>query len=142
MIPGSDRWGVLDSKGAATDVLGADAATLADVITGVSQVSTPGTGTNTTQFVFKNSAGVAISSVRVMEGYMSDINGAPVTAITSWAAATNGYVDPLVTGKIHNLITTPAGLLGILFTGTATTRYCTFALPNGKLLISSALVFN
>lgn len=123
-------------------VQGAELVTLKDVITSISQVSVPASGSNTTQFTFLNSKGQAVGSARVLSAYLSDVNGLPVAAITSWAAAVNGWVDPLVTGKIHNVGTTAAGLLGILFTGTAATRYCTFILPNDQQIISGPLVIN
>lgn len=115
---------------------------LNDAVTGVTQASVPATGSNAAQFSFFNADGQRLNSPRLLDAYMSDINGAPVTAITSWVGLVNGYVDPLVSGKIHNVITSAIGLLGVTFTGTAATRYCTFVLPNGKLLISGPIIIN
>lgn len=142
MIVGADRIAVFGFTGLRREVLDADLATLYDAIHSVTQTSTPATGSNGTQFIFKNANGDPISSIRSIEAWISDVNGAPVTAITSFAALTNGNVDVLVVGKIYNVQCTAAGLLGITFTGTAATRYVTFRLPSGRLLTSTAIVIN
>lgn len=142
MIQGADRIAVYNLTGTKREVLDADLAILYDYIHSVDQVSTPASGTNGTQFTFKNSKGEAISSIRSLEAWISDVNGAPVTAITSFAALTNGNVDVKVVGKIYNVQCTAAGLLGITFTGSAATRYVTFRMPSGRLLVSGAIVIN
>lgn len=142
MIQGADRFAVNSFLGNRREVMEADLATLYDAIMTVDQVSTPASGTNGTQFTFKNAKGEAISTIRSLEAWISDANGAPVTAITSFAALTNGNVDVIVVGKIYNVQCTAAGLLGITFTGSAATRYVTFRLPSGRLLVSGAIVIN
>jgi len=119
-----------------------DLNTVADAIVSMSTTATPATGSNTVQFVFKDGTGAAIASKRSMIAYISDIDGAPVTAVTTFAAATNGSVDLLIVGKQYRCLTTAAGLLGLLVTATAATYYVSFVLPNGKILTSSAIVSN
>lgn len=113
-----------------------------DEIVTMTTSATPASGSNGVQFVFKNRHGVAIASKRAMTMWISDVNGAPVAAGTSVAALTNGSVDTLVTGKIANVITSAAGLLGVTLTAEAATYYLSFGLPNGRILTSSALVVN
>lgn len=113
-----------------------------DAIASFTTTATPASGSCGVQFVFKNAAGVAVSSVRVLEAWISDINGLPVTAITSFAALTNGSVDLKIVGKIYNLITTAAGLMGVTFTGSAATRYMSVRLNNGTVLTSTAIIIN
>lgn len=128
--------------GTAVTADGADLNTVDDAIVSMTTTATPASGSNGVQFVFLNGAGVAIASKRSLIGYISDIDGAPVTAVTSFAALTNGSVDLLVTGKQYRCLTTAAGLLGLTVTGSAATRYVSFVLPNGKILTSSAIVIN
>ena len=142
MIIGAGKLGVTNAAGNKVDITDAEIGILDDIIVGMTQVSTPASGTNGTQFVFTNADGVAIASARTLEAYISDVNGLPVAAITSFAALTNGSVDLKIVGKIYNVMTTAAGLLGITFTGSAATRYVTFVLPNGLRLISTAIVIN
>lgn len=113
-----------------------------DGITSMTTSATPASGSNTVQFVFKNGAGNAITGIRRMTAWISDINGAPVTAVTSFAAATNGNVDLMIVGKIYAVQCTAAGLLGLLVTGSAATRYVSFQLTDGTILTSSAIVIN
>ncbi len=113
-----------------------------DLIASMTTTTTPATGSCAVQFVFKNAEGRTITGIRSFEGWISSSVGAPVTAVTSFAALTNGSVDVKVTGKIYNVLTTAAGLLGLTVTGTAATRYITFRLANGRLLTSSAIVIN
>ena len=119
-----------------------DLNTVADAIVSMSTTATPASGSNGVQFVFKDGTGTAIASQRSMISYISDVNGAPVTAVTSFAALTNGSVDLLIVGKQYRVLTTAAGLLGLTVTGSAGTVYVSFQLPNGKILTSSALVIN
>ena len=119
-----------------------DLNTVADAIVSMTTTATPATGSNGVQFVFLDGTGTAIASKRSLIGYISDIDGAPVTAVTSFAALTNGSVDLLIVGKQYRCLTTAAGLLGLTVTGSAATRYVSFVLPNGKILTSSAIVIN
>ncbi len=113
-----------------------------DQITSMTTTATPGTGSNGVQFVFKNGAGNAVTGVRRITSWISDSAGAPVTAVTSFVALTNGNVDLIVTGKIYACQTTAAGLLGLTVTGSAATRYVSFQLNDGTILTSSAIVIN
>lgn len=108
----------------------------------VTQTSTPATGTNGTQFVFKNAAGAAISRVYSGTAYISDVNGAHSTAITSMAALTNGSLSTLVTGKVIEFTSKNDGTLGITFTATSGSYYITFVLPGGVISTSTVLTVN
>lgn len=113
-----------------------------DQITQMTTAATPASGSNGVQFVFKNGAGNAITGIRRLTAWISDINGAPVTAVTSFAALTNGNVDLMIVGKIYAVQCTAAGLLGLTVTGSAATRYVAFQLTDGTILVSSAIVIN
>jgi hypothetical protein len=142
MIQGADRLGVYNSAGTKVDVTDAEVATLDDLVFSVTTTATPASGTCGVQFVFKNADGSAIASKRAITAYLSDSAGAHVTAITSFAALTNGSISSLVAGKVIVATTTAAGLLGLTLTGSAATYYVTFILPNGQLLTSGALTIN
>lgn len=112
-------------------------------VASVTTSTTPGTGTVAIQFVFKDSSGITLTTPSTMLMYLSASSGLThATAATSFAALTNGAVTSLVTGQHAVVTTTAAGLLGITMVATAGTRYVTFVLPNGKLLVSGALVTN
>lgn len=109
----------------------------------ISQVSTPASGSNGTQFTFKNSAGTAIAFPATLLMIIVDVNGILATALTSVAALTNGKCITLVTGQIAVVQTSAAGLLGITFTMTTGSYYCAFINPaNGKNLASTVLTIN
>lgn len=116
---------------------------LAGEIASVSQVSTPASGSNGTQFTFKNAAGVAVSGVRTMLAYISTDAGVQAAAVDGLAVLTNGGLTELVTGKTCVVTTTSAGLLGVTLTeSSASSYYLSFVLPNGRVITSTALVVN
>ena len=114
----------------------------AGIPTTASQASTPATGSNATQFTFKNAAGSTIGRIYSGLAYISDINGGHSAAITSMAIATNGSLSTLVTGKVIEFTTTAGGLLGITFTATTGSYYITFVMPGGKIVTSTVLTVN
>lgn len=116
--------------------------TLHNIIASMTTTATPASGTCGVQFVFKNAAGTTIATNRAMVMYLSGSTGLPVAAQTSVAALINGYVDTTVTGKVAQVTTSAAGLLGVTLTATAGTYYLSFVLPNGAIITSSALVVN
>lgn len=121
---------------------GTEINTLANEIATVSQVSTPASGTNGTQFTFKNAAGATVSAVRGMTMYYSTSAGVPTTAATGFATLTNGVVVTLVTGSVGFVTCSAAGLLGVTVTDSAGAHYLSFVLPNGKVITSTVLTVN
>jgi len=113
-----------------------------DRVWGITQTSTPATGSNGTQFVFKDLEGNALVEAVSGIGYISNSAGQQSTAITSVATLTNGDVDTIITGKLFHFTTEANGTLGITFTGNAGAYYCAFVLPSGKLWVSSVLTVN
>ena len=114
-----------------------------DAIKTVSQTEVSASGSTTVQFTFKNVAGTAITGIRNMLMWLSDSAGAPVSAATSLAVATNGAVTTLVVGQFSNVQCSAAGLLGVTVTvAGATTKYLSFKLPDGKVLTSTVLTIN
>jgi hypothetical protein len=113
-----------------------------DLVWGITQTSTPATGTNGTQFVFKDLEGVALVQAISGIGYISNVAGQQSTAITSVATLTNGDVTTIVTGKLFHFTTEANGTLGITFTGGTGAYYCSFVLPTGKIFTSSVLTVN
>lgn len=111
----------------------------ADRVWGITQTSTPASGSNGTQFVFKDLAGNALVEAVSGIGYISNSAGQQSTAITSVATRTNGDVTTIVTGKLFHFTTEANGTLGITFTGSAGSYYCSFVLPSGKIWTSTVL---
>jgi len=112
-------------------------------VASVTTTATPASGTCGVQFVFKDSSGITLTTPSTMHMYLSASSGLThATAITSFAALTNGACTSLVTGQHAIVTTTAAGLLGLTLTGSAATRYVVFVLPSGKHLISGALTIN
>jgi hypothetical protein len=109
---------------------------------GVTTVSTtPASGSCAAQFQLINIAG-NIGSITAGDLYLSDVNGAMVTAQTSIVVLTNGAIQQTGTGRTAGFTSTAAGLLGLTLTAAAGTYYIAFKLPSGKPAISSALVVN
>lgn len=132
-------------NGTAVTTAAATLNVLTDNVTSVATATTPASGTCAVQLTFKNRAAAAISSVRRMQMYISDVNGVPSTAVTSFATLTNGTVDTAatgVTGKYTWVNTTSAGLLGITVTASAGTYYLSFVLAEGRVITTSAIVVN
>lgn len=114
----------------------------ADRVWGITQTSTPASGSNGTQFVFKDLEGVALVQAVSGIGYISAATGQQSTAITSVATLTNGDIITLVTGSVFLFTTEANGTLGITFTGSAGSYYCTFILPSGKLHTSTVITIS
>lgn len=110
-----------------------------DIVASVTTTAVNNTGSNAVQFVFKNAAGLPISSVRSMTMYTSDVNGVPATAVTSYATLTNGTIVTTKTGAVAQVNTTAAGLLGCTLTMTTGTYYLSFVLQNGTIITSTAI---
>ena len=130
------------AAGTAVTSTAAEINKLAGMPVSVITSATPGTGSNTAQFTFKNAAGATISRVFSGIAYISDINGAHVGAQTSFAAATNGSISSLMTGKVIEFTTTSGGLLGLTLTASNGSYYVTFVLPEGIIATSTVLTVN
>ena len=74
--------------------------------------------------------------------YASNSTGLATGAVTSCAVLTNGMVIPLSATLAWQVTTSAAGLLGVTLTASAGTYYLAMRLPNGKLLVSDAIVVN
>lgn len=120
----------------------AELSAYADQPASVTQVSTPATGTNGTQFTFKNTAGATISHAFSGDAYFSNSTGLALAAVTSGAVLTNGMWQDVAAGKVARYTTTAAGLLGVTTTMTTGSYYITFVLPSGKLVTSTVLTVN
>ena len=114
----------------------------ADDIASVTTSATPASGSNAAQFTFKNRGAVAVTGRRVLKAWLCDASGDPVGAATSIVKLTNGFTDQLITGKVVQAETSAAGLYGVTLTHAAGTYYMAFDLPNGRILVSGALVVN
>lgn len=93
-----------------------------------------------------NRGQAAITSRRALTCYLSDAaTGAGVTATapaTSVAAGANGKVDALVTKKVFLCTTNASGALDIVITETGmATWYLVVVMPDGRLVVSSAITF-
>ena len=148
-IKGTKSWlglqtfgGGMALSGTTVTATGGEINTLAGQIASVSQVSVPATGSNATQFTFKNAAGAPITGIRALTMYASDASGNQTAAVTSYAALTNGAITTLVAGKIGWVTTTTAGLLGLTLTASAGTYYVSFQILNDKAVTSAAIVCN
>lgn len=128
--------------GVAITPVAAEFNTLTDLPASVTTSTTPASGTCAVQFVFKNSAGTALSHALTGLLYFSNSTGLSVANVTSAAVLTNGAQVELKVGYVDLFVTTAAGLFGTTVTASAGTYYITFMLPNGKLLTSSAIVVN
>ena len=128
--------------GTAVTASAAELNTTTGTPTSITTAATPGSGTNTAQFVFKNAAGAAISRAFSGIAYISDINGAHVGAQTAFAIATNGSLTQLVGGKVIEFTSTSSGLLGLTLTGAGGSYYITFVLPQGVIATSSVITLN
>ena len=128
--------------GTAVTASAAELNTTTGTPTSITTAATPGSGTNTAQFVFKNAAGAAISRVFSGIAYISDINGAHVGTQTAFAIATNGSLTQLVGGKVIEFTSTSSGLLGLTLTGAGGSYYITFVLPQGVIATSSVITLN
>ena len=104
--------------------------------------TTPATGTCAVQFTLKDSKGVAITYAYSTIMYASNSTGLATGAVTSCAVLTNGMVIPLSATLAWQVTTSAAGLLGVTLTASAGTYYLAMRLPNGKLLVSDAIVVN
>jgi hypothetical protein len=106
-----------------------------------------GTTINVAVVVKQDKAATAVSSRRVLDVYLSDSStGAGIigTAPSSGGAiGTNGVILASVTAnKYYKVLTTAAGLFDITFTEAgAKTFYLVVVMPNGRLVVSSAITF-
>lgn len=116
--------------------------TLTNLPASITTTATPATGTCGVQFVFKDSAGVAITHAISGEAYFSTVTGLAFAPATSAAVLTNGAWLDDVAGTTAKFITTAAGLLGVTVTAAMGSYYLSFQLPNGKILTSSILTVN
>ena len=131
----------LNKLAGATPVV-AEINTLTNLPASVTTTATPATGTCGVQFVFKDSAGVAITHAISGQAYFSNSTGLAIAHATSAAVLTNGAWVDLVAGYTGMFVTTAAGLLGVTVTGGAAGYYLSFQLPNGKIITSSVLTVN
>ena len=139
---GALHYGLLkDLAGTTLTATHAELNVLHDLVNSVSMTSTPATGSCAVQFTLKNAAGAAISHTHAGLFYISDVNGVPVAAVTSYATLVNGTVVSMVTGNIALGVSTAAGLLGVTVTGTSGTRYISFITRSG-IITSGAIVIN
>lgn len=140
-----DRAAVLEAKsGANTTATAGELNTLDGVPVTFTTTDTPATGSNAAQFVFKDAAGATIDRIFAGLCYLTkDATGATsFAATTSVATLTNGEVFEIGTKRVYSFITSDAGLLGVTITSAADTYYMAFVFPNGKVIVSSALVIN
>lgn len=108
----------------------------------VTTTATPATGTCGVQFVFKDSAGAAITHAIAGHAYFSTSNGLAFANVTSAVVLVNGGWHDGVAGYTGSFISTAAGLLGVTLTAGTGTYYLSFQLPNGKIITSTALGVN
>ena len=110
--------------------------------------TTPASGSCAAQFVVKNAAGVAVAVPVCIRAYLTDsatglthtAAGTSIAVLTNGALTTDGATPSV--GPHFTLTTTAAGLIGLTVTAAAGTYYIAFVMPNGKLVMSSALVVN
>ncbi len=93
-----------------------------------------------------NRGQAAVASRRALMCYLSDAStGAGVCATapaTSVVAGTNGKLDAIITKKVFIATTNASGALDIVITETgAATWYLVMVMPDGRLVVSSAITF-
>lgn len=113
---------------------------LTDNVLSTTMTSTPASGSCAVQFIFKNRAGTAIASPRLLHWYICDVNGVPTTAVTSVVTLTNGVIVTTKTGAVGIAYVTSTGLLGMTLTMTTGTYYVAFVLAEQRVIVSGAIV--
>lgn len=116
--------------------------TLTGLPASMTTTATPASGTVGVQFVFKDSAAVALTHAIAGQAYFSNSTGLAIAAVTSAAVLTNGAWRDTSAGYTGLFVTDATGKLGVTVTAAAGSYYLTFVLPNGKLLTSSVLTVN
>lgn len=110
----------------------------------VTTTTVPAEGSCAAQFVFKDSAGNALTEPVAGTFYLSEVEtGLEVdVADTSVAVLTNGSVTLMDTGvaSYYQFITDATGKLGVTITAAADDYYIVFIKPDGTLLISDVCV--
>ena len=108
--------------------------------------ATPASGSNAAQFVVKNAAGVAVAVPVNLRAYLTtsatglthNAANTSIAVLTNGALTTEGATPSV--GPFFTLTTTAAGLIGVTVTAAAGTYYIAFIMPNGKLVMSDAIV--
>jgi len=106
--------------------------------------TTPASGTCAVQFVFKDAAGVTMTTPVCGRFYMSNVaTGLTRDDATSIAVLTNGAVTEMdAAHKAWAFTTDAVGKLGITITDAADDKWIVFEHPTGKLVISDKCVIN
>lgn len=110
--------------------------------------TTPASGSCAAQFTVKNAAGSAVAVPVSLRAYLTtsatglthDAAGTSIAVLTNGALTTDGATPSV--GPHFTLTTTAAGLIGLTLTSGAGTYYVAFVMPNGKLVMSGAIVVN